>query len=151
MIVFVIFTCHMFSSYSFWANLLFYCDFFLFFYYLKPGFVPCPEDKLMVHDLTTGVCEYCWWFLLSAILFRPSCVKTWCECSLPIVSHFAQAFMYMYNVLRFGVYVVGQFQPFCSSFHVIRFGVIFFLQKTGTQIFSYSFIECNVEHLIQIQ
>ena len=56
---FVIFTCHMFSSYSFWVNLFLYCNFFLISYYLKPGFVPCPEDKLIVHDLTTRVCEYC--------------------------------------------------------------------------------------------
>ena len=59
---------------------------------LSESFVPCPENKLMVHDLTTRDCENCWWFLLPAILLRPSCIciKVLCYCSLPIFSHFAQ-------------------------------------------------------------
>ena len=28
------------------------------FHCLKTGFIPCPEDKLMVPDLTTRDCEY---------------------------------------------------------------------------------------------
>ena len=53
MIGFVVFTYHIFSSYSFWANLLIILWFSLIFHCLKTGLVPCPGDKLMVTDLTT--------------------------------------------------------------------------------------------------
>ena len=71
MIGLVISSCHMFSSYSFWTN--FISGFFWIFHWLKAGFVPCPGDKLMVPDLTTRECDYCWWFLFIVIpwLFEP--------------------------------------------------------------------------------
>ena len=50
---YVIFTCNTFSSYSFWVNLLFILWFPLLLHCLWVGFVPCPEDKLMIPDLTT--------------------------------------------------------------------------------------------------
>ena len=39
-----------------WFSLIFYC--------LKAGFILCPGDKLVVPDLTTRDCKYCWWLLL---------------------------------------------------------------------------------------
>ena len=80
------------------------------------------------HVLRLGVNVVC---QLSAILLRPSCtcIKVWCLCtgSRPISA----------VLLKLSCDKV-----WCN---------FFFLQKTGTQIFSYSFIECNVEHLIRIQ
>ena len=49
---FVIFTCHMFSPYSFWASVFYIAIFFLIFHWLKAGFVFCTGDKLTVPDLT---------------------------------------------------------------------------------------------------
>ena len=60
----VIFTCHIFSSYSFWAISFIIVWFSLIFHCLKAGFVTCPEDKLIVYVFTTRDCEYCWWFQL---------------------------------------------------------------------------------------
>ena len=40
---------------------------FLNFHSLKAGSVSCPGDKLVVPDLTTRYCEYCWWYL-----FKPT-------------------------------------------------------------------------------
>ena len=64
-ICFVIFKCHMFSSFSFGANLLFVLWLFLIFHCPKAGFVPYPGHKLMVPDFATRDCEYCWCFLLA--------------------------------------------------------------------------------------
>ena len=52
----VIYTYHIRSLYSFWANLLFISWFSLIFHCLKAGFVPCSKDKLIVPDLTTRDC-----------------------------------------------------------------------------------------------
>ena len=61
----VIFTCHMFSSYCVLANWLFiYCGLPSFCIVWKLLFVSCPGDKLVVLDLTTSLCEHCWWFPL---------------------------------------------------------------------------------------
>ena len=64
MIGFVVFTYHICSSYSFWANLLIILWFSVIFHCLKTGLVPCPGDKLMVTGWTTRDSEYCWWFIL---------------------------------------------------------------------------------------
>ena len=64
MIGLVMFPCHMFSSCCSWPNLLYILWFSLIFHYLKAGSVPCLGCKLMVPDLATRDCEYCWWFLL---------------------------------------------------------------------------------------
>ena len=66
---FVIFTCHIFSSSSFWVNLLLFW-FSLIVYCFNAGSVPCPACKLMVSVLTTGDCENCWWFLLATIVLK---------------------------------------------------------------------------------
>ena len=65
MIGFVMLTYHIFSSNSFWANLVLILRFSLIFHCLKAGFVPCPGDKLMFPNLTTRDCEYYSWFLYS--------------------------------------------------------------------------------------
>ena len=63
MIGFVIITCHAFSLYSFWVNLLFILWFSFIFHFLKASFVPYSGDKLMVPYMPTR--EYSWWFLLN--------------------------------------------------------------------------------------
>ena len=45
---FILFICHMFSSYSFWANLFFILWFSLIFHCLKAGSVPCPWENWWV-------------------------------------------------------------------------------------------------------
>ena len=47
-----------------WLNLIFLSWFSLIFHCMKAVFVLCPENKLMVPDLTTKDCENYWWFLL---------------------------------------------------------------------------------------
>ena len=67
----VLFTGHMFSVYSFWADLLFNILWLSFiFNCLNAGIASCLGDKLMVPDLTNRDYEYCWWFLLSPVWFN---------------------------------------------------------------------------------
>ena len=84
MIGFVIITWHLFSSYSFWINLLFILWFHLIFHCLKVVLLPYPGYKLMVPDLTTRACEYCWWFssgLGKFLWFGPSLKLDHCNFS----------------------------------------------------------------------
>ena len=61
---FDIYRCHMFSSYSFWANLRFKWWFSLILHCLYDAFVPRPGSKLMFSGLTTRDSKHGWWSLL---------------------------------------------------------------------------------------
>ena len=69
-VAFVLWTCHMFSSYILWVNLLFILWLSLVFHCLKAASIPCPGTKLVVSELTTTDCEYCWWFIFTSLLWR---------------------------------------------------------------------------------
>ena len=84
-----------------------------------------------LHELRIGIIVIC---QLSDILLRISCacITVWCQCSLPISA-----------ISLKPSYV----KVWCKS---SLWFCLFSNKNTSAQIFSYSFIECNVEHWIQI-
>ena len=128
MVDFVIFTCHMVSSNSFWADLLFILWFSLIFPLSEGWFCTLYRGQNSVLDLTTGDCESCWCFLFS-------------EAPLMVMYSEQGSKFHLSDRLRRVNMTVGQVEYLqdlsarrlrISDFHISCIGLIYYRQVNGT-------------------